>query len=89
MLLAQYYDVVQALTPNRTDHTFSVRVLPGRLRRCRNIFDMERPHLALKCFAVNPVAISDQISRLIVDSARLEQLACCPDGRRMRGDIDL
>jgi hypothetical protein len=57
MALAQHDDVVQTLTPNRTDHTFSVRVLPGRLRRSRYLCYMERPHLPLKHFPVNRVAI--------------------------------
>ena len=48
MLLAQNDDVIEALSPDRSDHAFSERILPGRLRRNRNIFDLQRSHLPLK-----------------------------------------
>jgi hypothetical protein len=89
MLFPQHDDMILALTPYRSDHTLSVWILPGRLRRSRNIFDLKCPHLPLKCIPECGVTISDQISRLIVDSAGLEHLACSPDGRRMSRDIEM
>jgi hypothetical protein len=89
MTLAQHNDVVEALSPDRSDYSFSVRILPGRLGCSPNIFDSERPHLPLKRFSENRVAISDEKSRLIVDCAALEQLACGPDSRRMLSNIHM
>jgi hypothetical protein len=43
----------------------------------------------LKRFSENRVAISDEKSRLIVDCAALEQLACGPDSRRMLSNIHM
>jgi hypothetical protein len=88
MALSEHDDVANALTTNRTGHTFNEGILPGRPRRSRCLFNMERPHLQVKCLSVDRVAISEQVSGHLVDPAGLEQLACSPDGRRMIGDIE-
>jgi hypothetical protein len=57
MALSEHDDVANALTTNRTGHTFNEGILPGRPRRSRCLFNMERPHLQVKCLSVDRVAI--------------------------------
>ena len=89
MPLAQHDDVVKAFSPNRTNHTFNVWILPELLRRGRNILNQKRPHLPSESFPEDRVAVSHEISRLIVDFTGLKQLACCPTSCRMLRDVHM
>jgi hypothetical protein len=80
---AENDDVVQTLTPNRTDHAFSVWILPRRLRCGRSLLNLERPRLPVKRLPVDRVSISNQVSGRLIRPAGLEQLTCGPDGRRI------
>ena len=83
MALSQNDRVIQALPPNRANHTFSVRILPGRLWRSGNLIDPQRPRLAVKHLPVDRISISDQVSGSLLGSARLQKLECCLRRRRM------
>ena len=83
MIRAENDHVVQTLSTNRSDDSLGIGILPGRLRRGRDLLDTQCPRLSVKRFPVNRVSVSDQVLRHLIDPARLKELACRPDRRGM------
>jgi len=69
MPLADHHDMVKALASYRTNHPLRIGVLPRRARRSNRFSDVEHPGLTPKSFAIDLVAIPDQITRALLQRA--------------------
>ena len=88
MHLAQDNDVVQTLTPDRSDQPFDKAVLP---RRGWCGWLVSGPHgsqSACDDAAIDPVAIADEVRRSLIPGKRLRYLTCNPFCRRICCDVD-
>ena len=61
MPLAEDDHVIEALTSDRADQSFSIAVLPRRSRRCRSVANAHRANAARKRVAVSTVAITNEV----------------------------
>src|SRR5882724_8512452 len=89
MPLADYYDMVKAVPPQRANHPLRVGVLPWRAWRNDRLPDVQQPRLTRKSFAIDLIPVPDQMPRALVLPARLDQLSCRPFRRRVLGDIEM
>src|SRR3984885_4839054 len=88
MDLAQDNDVVQTLTPDRSDQPFDKAVLPGR-RWCGGpVPDAHGAQSAPDDVAIDPVAIADEVARSFIPGKCLRYLTSNPFGRRVGCDVD-
>src|SRR6202162_4134679 len=88
MGLAQDNDVVQTLTPDRSDQPFGKAILPGRGRCGRLVPDAHGAQSARDYAAIDPVAIADEVVRSLIPGKRLRYLTCNPFGRRICCDVN-
>src|ERR1700682_6284774 len=88
MHLAQDNDVVYKLTPDRSDQPFGKAVLPGRAWRGRLVPDAHGAQSACDDAAIDPIAITDHVTRSTVPRQSLGDLACDPLRRRIGCDVD-
>src|SRR6202142_673870 len=88
MGLAQDNDVVQTLTPDRSDQPFGKAILPGRGRCGRLVPDAHGAQSACDDAAIDPVAIADEVSWSLIPGKRLRYLTCNPFCRRICCDVD-
>src|SRR5215468_4644699 len=78
MPFAEDDDVIQTLSPDRTDKTLSVRVLPRRSRRSDDLRDPHRPNAMAECPTIRFVSVPQQIASCCVPGKRLGYLARKP-----------
>src|SRR6202022_1840155 len=76
MCLAQNNDVVQTLAPDRSDQPFGKAILPGRGRCNRFVPNAHGSQSACDDGAIDPIAITDHVTRSTVPRKRLGVLAC-------------
>src|SRR5580692_7368613 len=88
MSLAQDNDVVQTLTPDRSDKPFGKAVLPGRGWCSRLVPDAHGAQSARDDAAIDPVAIADEVARSLIPGKCLRDLTCNPFGRGICCDAD-
>src|ERR1700693_419743 len=88
MHLAQDNDVVQTLTPDRSDQPFGKAVLPGRGWCDRLVPDAPGAQSARDDAAIDPVAIADEVVRSLIPRKCLGYLTCNPFGRGICRDVD-
>src|ERR1700694_504560 len=88
MHLAQDNDVVQTLTPDRSNQPFGKTILPGRGRCGRLVSDAHGAQSARDDAAIDPVAIADEVVRSLIPRKRLRYLTCNPFCRRICCDVD-
>jgi len=86
---AEYDDVVQALTPDRANEAFCIRILPRRTIRRKNF-----PYPQCRCppgelLPVDGITITDQRLWCFVYAAGLDKLLCSPGSGRMIGYIQM
>src|SRR3954451_22491362 len=86
MPLAEYNHMIEALTSDRADQTFGIAVLPRRARRCRSVANAHGSNTPGKCFSIDTVPITNEISRHRIPAAGLADLSSYPFGRRMGRD---
>src|SRR6266478_10242020 len=84
MCLAQDNDVVQTLTPDRSDQPFGKAVLPRRSRGGWPIPNAHRPKAADEDITVDGVAVTDDVSRFYFPTIGLGELARNPFSRWVR-----
>lgn len=58
--------MIEALTPNGTNHPFHVGSLPGRARRGQHFVDAHVSHLFSEVIAEDSIAIAQQLVRQLV-----------------------
>ena len=78
MFLAQDNDVVQTLSPDRSDQPFGKAILPGRGWRGRLVPDAHGAQSARDDAAIDPVAISDEVVRSLIPRKCFRYLTCNP-----------
>src|SRR5712672_1114325 len=88
MGLAQDNDVVQALTPNRSDQPFGKAILPGRGWCGRLVPDAHGTQSARDNTAIDPIPIADEVVRSLIPRKCLRYLMCNPFCRRICSDVD-
>ena len=71
--------MVQALSPDRTDQTFGVRILPGTLRRCEYFLQVQRRDPQMNLVTVDAIPIANDIPRRIPLGESLNDLLGSPD----------
>jgi hypothetical protein len=88
MDLAQDNDVVQTLTPDRSDQPFDKAVLPRRGWCGWLVPDPHGAQSACDDAAIDPVAIADEVARSLIPGKCLRYLTCNPFGRGICCDVD-
>src|ERR1700731_2801435 len=88
MDLAQDNDVVQTLTPDRSDQPFGKSILPGRGWCGGLVPDAHGAQSARDDAAIDSIAIADEVVRSLIPGKCLRDLTCNPFGRRMCWDVD-
>src|SRR5262245_11940343 len=83
MPLAEDQNMIQALAPKRADQAFSIRILPGRSRRCWLVANPHRPKSTREGLPVCAIIVAHQIGRRRVPWERLYDLF----GQPLRGRI--
>src|SRR3979490_665851 len=78
MHLAHDNDVVQTLTPNRSDQPFCKAILPRRGWCGRLVPDAHGAQSARDDPAIDPVAIADEVVRSFIPRKCLRYLTCNP-----------
>src|SRR5215813_11841281 len=81
--------MIETLSANRSDYAFGVWILKRRSRRGDHFFDLHSFHSEAKFFSVDLISISEQIAGRRIFRKCFNDLLCSPDGRRMRGDIEV
>src|ERR1700733_3157218 len=88
MDLAQDNDVVQTLTPDRSDQPFDKAVLPGRGWCGGLVPDAHGAQSARDDVAIDPVAIADEVARSFIPGKCLRYLTSNPFCRWICCDVD-
>src|SRR5262245_60469398 len=81
--------MVQTFTANRTDDAFDVSLLPRRSRSAEHFFDIHYRDLVVELLAIDPISISQQISRRGIKRKGFEQLLRRPLSRWMSCDVEV
>ena len=81
--------MVEALASDRSNHPLDVRVLPGRPSCGLDLLDAKRRYPTCEIESVDPVSISDEISRSCFPWKSLGDLLAGPRRSRVRGDIEV
>jgi hypothetical protein len=89
MVLAEYDDVIQALSSNRANYALCIGSLPRRPRCGGHFRNLQRPRLPVKRSPVDRVSITDQVSGRLIGPTGLKQLASRPDSCGMFGDVEV
>src|SRR5947209_20059385 len=87
MTLTEDDDVIQTFSPDRTDKTLSVRVLPRRSRRSDDLRDPHRSNAMTECRTIGFVSVPQQIARCRVPGTGLGHLARKPVLRGIWRDL--
>src|SRR3984893_2821635 len=88
MCLAQNNDVIQTLAPDRSDQPFGKAILPRRGRSNRFVPKAHGSQWGCDDGAIDPIAITDHVTRSPVPRKSLGDLACDPLRRRVGCDVD-
>ncbi len=89
MPLVEHDDVVEALAPNRADHPFDERILPGRPRGGANLRQAQGGDGAPAGDIEDGVPVMQQESRRHMPRERFAELLPRPRRRGMRRDVDV
>jgi len=90
MRFAQHDDVMEAFPPNRADHTFSVRVLPGRSWRDQDLSDGQVLEPVPEIAAVDRILIPNQVLGFAaVSGERFDNLLRRPLFRGVSRDVEV
>src|SRR6202051_1166792 len=86
--LVQDNDVVQTLAPDRSDQPFGKAILPRRGRCNWLVSDTHGTQSACDDGAIDPIAITDYVTRSTVPGKSLGYLTCNPLHRRVGCDVN-
>src|SRR5258708_6771697 len=88
MSLTRDNDVVQTLAPDRSYQPFGKAILPRRGRCNRLVPNAHGSQSACDDGTIDPIAITDHVTRSTVPRKSLGDLACDPLRRRVGCDVD-
>ena len=77
--------MIEALTPNGTNHPLHVGSLPRRARCGQHFVDAQVSHLFSEVKAENSIAVAQQVTRELVKGKGLPQLLRRPLAQTFRG----
>jgi hypothetical protein len=80
--------MVDALASDRSDQPFSEAVLPRRAWDCGFVTDAHGSHSVHDGGAVDPIPVTDQVTRGLIPRECLLDLTSDPVRGRMRRDVD-
>ena len=89
MSFVDHEDVVEALSPDRSDHPLDVGRLPRGARSNENLLDSHAANPIREVGAIDPVAVTEQIPGCRVVGGRFHDLLGCPASRRMTCDVEV
>ena len=89
MPLVEHDDVVEALAPDRADHPFDERILPGRSRGGANLRQAQGGDGAPAGDIEDGVPVMQRESRRHMPRERFAELLPRPRRRGMRRDVDV
>src|SRR5450756_2328464 len=81
-------DMIETLTPDRSDQPFGKAILPGRGWCGRLVPDAHGAQSARDDAAIDPVAIADEVVRSLIPRKCFRYLTCNPFGRGICCDVD-
>src|SRR5215472_5522718 len=81
--------MVETLAPNGANDPFHVGSLPGRTRRRQHLFYSHVGQLFSEVLAENRVAISQQVTRELLERECVAQLLAGPLGGWVRGHVEV
>src|SRR5471030_2374995 len=81
-------DMIETLTPDRSDQPFGKAILPGRGWCSMPVPDAHGAQSARDDAAIDPVAIADEVVRSLLPGKCLRYLTCNPFCRRICCDVD-
>ena len=84
MLLPEYDDMIKTFPPDRANQPFRMAILPSRVWRGWPVTNAHGAKPPGKNFAVNRVAITDDVPRRAFPAAGFGELPGNPFSRRMR-----
>src|SRR3981189_1696605 len=87
MYLAQDDDMIQALAPDRSDNPVGKAILPGRGCCSRFVPNAHCSQSACDDGAIDPIAITDHVTRSPIPRKCLGDLACNPLRCRVGCDV--
>lgn len=82
-------DIIQALSTNRTDQPFNVRILPRRSPSCNDFINSNVLHTLTEERTVDSISITNQEAGDFVAWKCLDNLLCRPLSRRMFGHVEM
>src|SRR6202042_1732152 len=88
MGLAQDNDVVQTLTPDRSDQPFGKAILPRRGRCGRLVPDAHGAQSTCDDGTIDPITVPDHAVRSLIPGKSLRDLTCNPFSRGICCDVD-
>src|SRR5215471_1928124 len=89
MLFGKHNHVVETLTADTADHSFRVRILPGRVGSGDHFFDPHSGYPPLKIVSVDRISVSEQEAWGGVFRKRFDHLLSRPSGSRMRSNVEM
>ena|SRR5215471_3681529 len=89
MLFGKYDHVVETFAADTADHSFRVRILPGRMGSGENFFDSHSSYSPLKIVSVDRIPVSEQEAWGGVLREGLDQLLRRPGGGRVFRDVEM
>lgn len=89
MRLVDRDHVVETFSPNRTDDTLAIGILPWASPSRFDFLDAHSFDGVRELFAVDRVAVVKQTARRFIERKRFANLLRGPRGRRMRCDADM
>ncbi|MCC8957674.1 hypothetical protein H8B02_30860 [Bradyrhizobium sp. Pear77] len=78
MAFAEYRDMINSLSADRTDQPFSISVLPWRASRGRPIANAHESKSSDEDLTIGPIQVMDEIAGSLVPAAGLRELICDP-----------
>jgi hypothetical protein len=74
------YHMIEALSANRSDNTFHIRVLPGRARRCDDLVHAQALDPSLHLIAIDRIPVAQEITWSSIEWKRFDKWLRCPLG---------
>src|SRR5215469_650215 len=81
--------MVQTFSANRADDAFHVGTLPRRPGSAENFLDIQDCDLVTEFLSIDPIPITQQISRCSIERKGFQHLSRSPFSRRMSRDVEM
>ena len=89
MSFIEYDDVIQALSPDATNYSLDIRVLPWRARGRKHFFDTETFHSSAESSTVDAVSVAYQVAWSRVERESFNYLLSSPFRSRMIRRVEM